>query len=66
MAGLDDTDPEAERVPLELMRQATPSRRLARRQPEADERELRVRFVELHYGPELAREVRSFLDSVAR
>jgi hypothetical protein len=76
---LSDTDPEAERVHLDLMRRATPSRRihlalslsetvialsrdgLARRFPEASRQEIALRWVALHYGSELADEVRTAL-----
>jgi hypothetical protein len=74
--GLSDTDPEAERVHLRLLRAASPSRRLqlalslsrtvmslsrnglARRHPDASVEELGLRFVALHYGSQLAEEVR--------
>ena len=74
-----DTDPEAERAQIELLRQAGPARRLAMavslsdqaislaRQairnwmPGATEEEVGLRFVELHYGRELADEVRRYL-----
>ena len=74
-----DTDPEAARVQLELLRRASPARRLAlalslsrtvlglsrrgiaRRLPGAGEEEVGLRFVELHYGRELARAVREAL-----
>lgn len=70
-----DTDPEAERVQIELLRRAgLPARvRLAasltrtvvalarkairRSLGDVSEDEVAVRFVELHYGPELARGV---------
>ena len=74
---LSDTDPEAERVQLELLRAAEPGRRaqmalnlsalvivLARRglrttlPPGASEQDAALRFVELHYGSELAAGVR--------
>jgi hypothetical protein len=74
-----DTDPEAERVQIELLRQAGPARRLQmglslsawvitmaknairRSMPEASELEVDLRFVELHYGRELADDVRRYL-----
>lgn len=74
-----DTDPEAERVQIGLLRRAGVARRahmalalsaqvigLARRaireaQPGLSEAELGLRFVELHYGRELASELRSYL-----
>lgn len=79
--GLSDTDPETERVHLELLRRASPGRRirlalslsrtviglsrggLARRLPDATPEELGLRFVALHYGAELADELRSALAS---
>ena len=76
-APFSDTDPEAERVQLELLRAAEPGRRarmalelsalviaLARRglratlPPGATEADAALRFVELHYGSELAEGVR--------
>lgn len=72
-----DTDPAAERVQTELLRQAGSARRLqmalqltaatlelahraiARAEPELSEDERKVRFVELHYGAELAEGVRA-------
>jgi len=74
-----DTSPEAERVQIELLRQAGPARRFAlarslsqttmqlargairRRYPEASEEEVGLIFVALHYGPELAEQVRTHL-----
>lgn len=71
-AGPADTDPEAERVQLELLRAASPARRAAlacrlsdqvrhlalralrRAHPEASEDEIRVIFVRVHFGDELA------------
>lgn len=76
---LTDTDPEAERVQLELLRRATPERRLrlalsltgsvlalsrhglARNMPGASDEEVCLRFVELHYGPGLAEELRGHI-----
>lgn len=76
-----DTDPEAERVQIELLRRAGPARRAAmaldlsamvielarrairRNMPGASEQEVGVRFVELHYGSDLAAELRRFLDA---
>jgi hypothetical protein len=78
---LSDTDPEAARVQLELIRRASPAKRLslalalsrtvlglsrdglARRMPGASEAEVGLRFVELHYGRDLAQAVR---DALAR
>ncbi len=74
-----DTDPEAERAQLELLRRATVARRLQlalslsssviglarnairRGLPGAGEEEVGLRFVDLHYGPELAAELRRHL-----
>ena len=77
--GLNDTDPETKRVHLELLRRASPARRirlalslsrtvirlslggLARRLPDASPEEVRLRFVALHYGADLADELRADL-----
>ena len=77
--GISDTSAEAARVQLELIRSASPERRVAAcfgfsrsmialsraalrdRFPELDEGELRLRWVELNYGPELATQVRAHL-----
>jgi hypothetical protein len=82
--GLSDTDPEAERVHLELLRRASPSRRihlalslsrsvmslsragLARRLPNASPEERALRFVALHYGTDLADQLRTDLASRGR
>lgn len=72
-----DTDPEAERVQIDLLRRAGVSRRaglalslsatvigLARRairRSLATDEAVRLRFVELHYGCELASEVERYL-----
>lgn len=79
MSGLSDTDPETERVHLELLRQASPGRRirlalslsqtvmslsragLARRMPDASPQEVNLRFVALHYGADLAEDLRADL-----
>lgn len=79
MQPLSDTDPETERVHLELMRRASPARRvclalslsrsvislsrdgLSRRLPGASPEELGLRFVALHYGSDLADELRAHL-----
>jgi hypothetical protein len=79
--GLSDTDPETERVHLELLRRASPARRLrlalslsrtvmmlsrsglARRHEDASPEEIGLRFVALHYGSDLADEVRALLAS---
>jgi hypothetical protein len=76
---LSDTDPETERVHLELMRRASPGRRidlalslsrtvmslsrdgLARRFPDASPEEIALRWVPLHYGADLAAQVRTDL-----
>lgn len=74
-----DTDPDAERVQIELLRQAGTARRagmalslsaqviglahraIRRSLPGATEEEVRLRFVERHYGEELASDLRRFL-----
>jgi len=76
--GLTDTGPEAVGVQLELLRGASPARRLelalslsdrviglaweaiARRHPEQPPQEHDIHFVALHYGPDLAEEVRAY------
>ena len=75
----DDTAPDAERVQVVLIRQASVARRLhialglsatvitsarralARARPHASARERDLRFVELHYGAALARDLRADL-----
>ena len=75
-----DTDPEAERVQLQLLREATVEKRLAlafsltrmvmglawrsvqEAYPNADDDELRVRFVARVYGNELAEGLRRDLE----
>ncbi len=79
--GLSDTDPEARRVHLELIRQASPGKRLrlalslsrsvmtlsrlglAQRHPDDSPEEIGLRFVSLHYGADLANELRSHLST---
>ena len=79
-----DTDPEAERVQVDLLRKAGRERRaemalklsaqviaLARRAirraaPGATEEEIGLRFVELHYGRDLAEGVRRDLEARRR
>lgn len=74
-----DTDPETERVHLDLLRRAGPDRRLQmsldlsavvitlakqalqRSMPNATPTEVDLRFVELHYGRELAADLRRYL-----
>jgi hypothetical protein len=74
-----DTDPEAERVQIGLLRRAGLARRaqmalalsgqvigLARRaireaHPGLSDREVNLRFVELHYGSELGSDLRRYL-----
>jgi hypothetical protein len=74
-----DTDPEAEAVQMELLRQMGPARRarmalrlsaqviglakrhLRRCHPDASETEIGIKFVELHYGRELAEGLRRYL-----
>ena len=76
-----DTDVDAERVQLDLLRKASPGERaalamslsatvisLARRalqsqDPGASELAIKLRFVELHYGRELAAELAAFLNA---
>ena len=75
-AGSLDTDPDAERAQLELLRRATVARRvqvalsmsssviglarnaIRRALPGAGDEEVGLRFVDLHYGPELAADLR--------
>jgi hypothetical protein len=75
-----DTDADAERVQVELLRTAPVSRRLrlalsvtatvvgaarralARAQPHASARDLDLRFVELHYGADIATGLRDDLE----
>jgi hypothetical protein len=79
-----DTDVEADRVQLELLRNATPGERaalamslsatiisLARRalqtqEPGASDQEIKLRFVELNYGRELAADLVAFLNARPR
>jgi hypothetical protein len=74
-----DTDPEAERVQIDLLRKAGLARRvgmalalsgqviglarraIARTEVNGGDLETRLRFVELHYGRELSRELREHL-----
>jgi hypothetical protein len=76
---LTDTDPDVDRRQIELLRQASPARRirlalslsqsvigLARRGllrslDRGSEEEASLRFVEVHYGSDLARRVRGYL-----
>lgn len=76
-----DTDAEADRIHIALLRSATPARRvalalsltatvvglarlaLARQDPEANDEEIGVRFVELNYGREIAAGLEAFLRS---
>jgi len=76
---LSDTSPEAEKVQIELLRNATNSQRLAmalsmtdlairlarraiaRANPGLSQRELDLKFVEIHYGNDLAERVREYL-----
>lgn len=77
--GASDTDPETQRKHMELLRRASPSKRLclalslsrtvmalsraglARRLPEATPQDVGLRFVALHYGEDLADQVRRAL-----
>ena len=79
--GASDTDPESQRIQMDLLRRASPSKRLrlalslsrsvmalsraglARRLDEADPTEIGLRFVALHYGEDLADEVRRDIDA---
>jgi len=74
-----DTSPEAEKVQIELLREATNAQRLAlalsmtdlairlarraiaRANPGLTRRELDLKFVEIHYGNDLAERVREYL-----
>ena len=77
---MNDTDPRAAAVQLDLLRRAGIERRSAmacrlsdavielsrralrdRSAPGTDERELQLRWVEQHYGAELAQRVRRYL-----
>ena len=76
----EDTCPQAERVQIELLRNASVARRAAiafsltqtvvelarqairRRHPGLSEQEVMLRFVALHYGPDLAEKLRADLD----
>ena len=79
-----DTTPEAERVQVDLLRAASPARRLrlalqlsattitmarrglARIRPDAPIPELDLKFVELHYGADLAAGLRADLTHRAK
>ena len=82
---MNDTDPRAAAVQLDLLRRAGIERRAAlagrlsdqvvelsrralrERCPEGiDEVELKLRWVELHYGADLGRRVRSYLAAARR
>jgi hypothetical protein len=74
-----DTSPQAEKVQIELLRNATNAQRLAlalsmtdlairlarraiaRANPGLSRRELDLKFVEVHYGKDLAERVREYL-----
>jgi hypothetical protein len=71
---VNDTHPDAARAQLDLLRKAGPERRSAlalrlssevvarsRRALEGQPGDARLRWVELWYGPELARRVRDYL-----
>jgi hypothetical protein len=80
IARAPDTDVEAERVQLELLRNATPGQRAAlamslsatvislacralqTQDPDASDQEIKLRFVELNYGRELAADLAAFLN----
>ncbi len=77
---LSDTSPEAERVQIELLRQATAAekiaqmrsmtamavklsrRAIARANPKLSSQEVDLKWVELHYGKKLARDLRNYLN----
>ena len=82
---MNDTDPGAWGVQLELLRRACAERRAAmaralsseaielprralrqRLPPDTDETELKLRWVELNYGADLARQVRAYLAALER
>ncbi|MGH7435674.1 MAG: hypothetical protein ACRENE_08365 [Polyangiaceae bacterium] len=71
---MEDTHPDATRVQIALLRRAGPARRSAlamrlsdeviarsRRALEGQPGDARLRWVELWYGPDLARRVRDYL-----
>ncbi|HUH01105.1 MAG TPA: hypothetical protein VML75_03860 [Kofleriaceae bacterium] len=75
-----DTNADADRVQVELLRRAGTARRFAaarslsasvislarrairEREPGLSETEVSLRFIELHYGADLAHRVREYLD----
>jgi hypothetical protein len=77
--GTSDTDPDVLRLQADLLRRATPARRLqlalslsasviglacagiCRRSPGISDDDARLQFVEIHYGAELAQELRARL-----
>ncbi len=77
---LSDTSPEAERVQIELLRQATAAekiaqmrsmttmavklsrRAIARANPTLSAQEVDLKWVELHYGKQLGRDLRNYLN----
>jgi hypothetical protein len=79
-ASLSDTDSDSRRLQIDLLRQATPARRLGlalalsadvvslalagirRRNPGVSDTDAGLRFVEIHYGSELAGLVRARLN----
>jgi hypothetical protein len=82
---VNDTDPRAEGVQIELLRRAGPERRAAlagrlsdevirlsrnalceRNPADLDAVELKLRWVELHYGADLAARVRAYLAAANR
>jgi hypothetical protein len=78
-SGISDTDPDVLRLQVDLLRRATPARRLQlalslsasvielayagirRRSPGISDDDARLKFVEIHYGAELAHAVRARL-----
>lgn len=77
--GTSDTDPDVLRLQADLLRRATPARRLQlalslsasviglayagirRRSPGISDDDAHLQFVEIHYGAELAQELRARL-----
>jgi hypothetical protein len=80
--GLSDTDPDVLELQADLLRQATPARRvqmalslsaaviglahagIRRRAPAISDLDARLRFVEIHYGTDLALAVRARLSEL--
>ncbi|MCC6127134.1 MAG: hypothetical protein IT426_19405 [Pirellulales bacterium] len=80
---LTDTNPDAEKVQLDLIRKASVAKRIslmrsftsfvinlsrqgiAQANPGMNEREIELRWAELHYGKRLAAEVRDYLEKAS-